>query len=59
MSEGACELGSSVRDHLGVETKSWENMGEKESGNFGGIDVFCARAINYPLYKAMVYHDHY
>ena len=33
-------------------------MSEKELGNSCCINVFCARAINYPLCKAMVYHDH-
>ena len=42
-----------------METESWENMGEKELGNSSSINVFCAGAINYPLHKAMVYHDHY
>ena len=52
------ELWSSVRDHLGVEAKSKEGMGEKELGNSCSVNVFCAGAINYPLCKAMVYHDH-
>ena len=33
-------------------------MGKKELGNSGSINVFSAGAIDYPLYKAMVYHDH-
>ena len=57
-SEGGSELWSSVRDHLGVETESREDMGKKELGNFSGVNVFCAGAIHYPLHKAMVYHDH-
>ena len=56
--EGRGELGSSVRDHFGVEAKLRENMGKKELGNSSSINVFCAEAINYPLHKAMVYHDH-
>ena len=32
--------------------------GQKELGNSDSINVFCAGAINYPLHKAMVYHDH-
>ena len=35
-----------------------ENMSEKELCHSGSINVFCAGAINYPLSKAMVYHDH-
>ena len=34
-------------------------MGEKELGNPSGVNVFCVGAVNYPLHKAMVYHDHY
>ena len=33
-------------------------MGEKELSDSSSINVFCARAINYPLTKPMVYHDH-
>ena len=56
--EGRGELRSSVRDHFGVEAKLRENMGKKELGNSSSINVCCAGAINYPLHKAMVYHDH-
>ena len=59
LSKGKGELWSPVRDHLGVEAESRENMGEKELDNSSSINVFCAGAINYPLCKAMVYHDHY
>ena len=62
MSEFSCEcrgkLQSSVSDYLRVETKSRENMGEKELGNSSGVNVFSAGAINYPLCEAMVYHNH-
>ena len=57
--EGRGKLWSSVRDHLRVKAKSRENMSEKELGNSCSVNVFCARTINYPLHKAMVYHDHY
>ena len=53
-----CKLWSSVRDHLRVEAKSRKNVSEKELGDSGSIDFFCAGAINYLLHKAMVYHDH-
>ena len=57
-SKGRGKLWSSIRDHLGVKAESRENMGEKELGDSSSINVFCAGAINYPLHKAMVYHDH-
>ena len=57
-SEGGGELWSPVRDYLGVEAKLRENMSEKVSYDSCGINVFCAGAINYPLHKAMVYHNH-
>ena len=56
--EGRGELWSPVRDYLGVETESRENIGEKELSNSISVNVFCARGINYPLHKAMVYHNH-
>ena len=56
--ESRGELWSSVQDHFGVKAESKENMDKKELGNSCSIDVFCAGAINYPLCKAMVYHDH-
>ena len=57
---GECrgKLWSPIRDHLRVEAKSRENIGKKELGHSSGINVFCAGAVNYPLCKAMVYHDH-
>ena len=56
--EGRGELWSPVGDYLGVETESRENIGEKELSNSINVNVFCARGINYPLHKAMVYHNH-
>ena len=52
------QIVASVRDYLGVETESRENIGEKELGYSFRINVFCAGAVNYPLHKPMVYHDH-
>ena len=57
-SEGGGELWSSVRNHLGMKAKSRKNMSEKELGDSSCVNVFPARAINYPLHKTMVYHDH-
>ena len=56
--KGRGKLWSPVGDHFGVKAESRENMGEKELGNSGSVNVFSAGAINYPLHKAMVYHDH-
>ena len=56
--EGRSKLWSSVQDHLGVKAKLREHMREKELGNSSSINVFCAGAINYPLCKAMVYHNY-
>ena len=56
--EGQGKLWSSIRDYLGVETKLRKNIGEEKLGHSFGINVFCAGAINYPLHKPMVYHDH-
>ena len=58
LSEGRGKLWSSVQDYLGVKAESRENMSKKELDNSCSINVFCAGAINYPLHKAMVYHDH-
>ena len=57
-SKGRGELWSSVRDHFGMAAKLRENMGEKELGNSGSVNVFGAGAINSPLCKPMVYHNH-
>ena len=35
----------------------FKDMGKKELGNAGSIDVFGAGSKNYPLCKAMVDHD--
>ena len=56
--EGRGKLWSPIRDHLGVEAKSRKNIGEEKLGYSFGINVFCAGAVNYPLRKSMVYHDH-
>ena len=56
--EGRGKLWSSIGDYFGVETESRKNIGEEKLGHSFGINVFCAGAINYPLRKAMVYHDH-
>ena len=55
--EGKGKLGSSVGDDLAVETKSWEDVLEKDLGNVCCRCSFVARAENYPLRKTMVYHD--
>ena len=56
--EGQGKLGSSVRDYFGMEAESRKDIGEEKLGHSLGINVFCAGAINYPLSKSMVYHDH-
>ena len=56
--KGRSELWSPVRNHLGVEAKPRKNIGEKELSNSLGINVLCAGAINHPLHKPMVDHDH-
>ena len=56
--EGRIKLRSSVGDHLGVETELRKNIGEEKLGYSFGINVLSAGAINYPLRKPMVYHDH-
>ena len=56
--EGRGELWSLVGDYLRVKAELRENMSEKELGNSGSVNVFCAGAINYPLCKPMVNHDH-
>ena len=47
-----------IQYDLGVQAKLRENMGEKELGDSCSVNVFQTRAINYPLTKPMVYHDH-
>ena len=58
LGKGRGKLRSPVQDYLGVKAESRENMSKKELGYSCCINVFCAGAINYPLHKAMVYHDH-
>ena len=41
-----------------METEAFKDMGEKNLGNAGSIDVFGTRDEDYPLCKAMVDHDH-
>ena len=41
-----------------METKMFKDVGKKELGNAGSIDVFGAGSKDYPLRKAMVDHDH-
>ena len=41
-----------------METEPRENIGEEKLGYSLGVNVFVAGAINYPLCKPMVYHDH-
>ena len=56
--EGRGKLRTPIRDYLGMETELRENIGEEKLGYSFGINVFCTGAINYPLCKPMVYHDH-
>ena len=58
LSEGQGKLRPSVGDYFGVEAESRKNIGEEKLGHSFGINVFCAGAVNYPLCKPMVYHDH-
>ena len=58
LSESGGELWSSIQDYLGMKAELGENMSEKELGNSYPINVFSAGAINYPLCKPMVYHNH-
>ena len=58
LGEGKSELWTPIGDYFGVQAELREHMGEKELGNSGHVDIFGAGAINYPLHKAMVYHDH-
>ena len=56
--KGRSKLWSSIGDYLRVKAKPRKNIGEEELGDSFGINVFCAGAVNYPLRKPMVYHDH-
>ena len=57
MSEGRCELGSTIRDDFIKKSKVKEDFVKKEGGDPFGSDGFLGRAKNYPLSKPMVYHD--
>ena len=52
------ELGAPIRDDFIRETESFVHIIEKEGGSTKGIDHFVTGDENYPLCKAMVYHDH-
>ena len=41
-----------------METEAFKDMGKKELGDAGSINVFGAGSKDYPLCKAMVDHDH-
>ena len=41
-----------------MKAESGKDVGEKELGYSFHVDILVTRAINYPLCKAMVYHDH-
>ena len=56
-SKSGGELWSSIRDDLIIETKSFENFGEEQGGDSGGVNGFLGRAENYPLSKPMVDHN--
>ena len=57
--KGRGKLQSSIGDYFRVEAELRKNIGEEKLGNSFGINVFCAGGVNYPLRKAMVYHNHY
>ena len=56
-SESRGELWSSIRDDFIIETKSFEDSGEEQGGDSGGINGFLGRAENHPLSKPMVNHN--
>jgi len=56
-SECGGELWTTIRDNLVVESIVEENFMEEKGGDSFGGDSFLSRAENYPLSKAMVYHD--
>ena len=41
-----------------METEAFKDMGKKELGDAGSINVFGAGSKDYPLHKAMVDHNH-
>jgi len=51
------ELWTTVRDNLVVESVAKEDFVEEKGGDPFGGDSFLSGAENYPLSKAMVYHD--
>ena len=52
------ELGAPIRDDFVRETESFVHIIEKEGGSTKGINSLVTRDENYPLCKAMVYHNH-
>jgi len=56
-SECGGELWTLVRDNLVVESVVEADFVEEKGGNSFGGDGFLSGAENYPLSKAMVYHD--
>ena len=56
---GECrgELRTAIRDDLVIESIAKEDFVEKEGRDSLGGDGFLSGAENYPLSKAMVYHD--
>ena len=50
-------MGATIRDDSVVEAELGEDMLKKDLGDVRGGGGFVARAENYPLRKAMVYHD--
>jgi len=51
------ELWTTVRDNLVIESVAEEDFVEEKGGDSFGGDGFLSGAENYPLSKAMVYHD--
>ena len=56
---GECrgELWTTIRDDLVVKSVAEEDFVEEKGGDSFGGDGFLSGAENYPLSKAMVYHD--
>ena len=54
-----CELGTPIRDNLVIESKPGVYLVIKEGGDICSSGGFCSGGENYPLCKAMVYHDQY
>src|ERR1700760_3519829 len=53
-----CELWSSIRNNDVREAKSSPDLINKNLRCSESIDFLCTQSINYPLRKAMVYHNH-